>query len=56
MFEEYMTTEICQGYDGTIFAAGHMMITWQALPLTQEDFQVLPKALRRYADPVPPDD
>jgi len=56
MYEQYTTTEICQGFDGTIFAAGHMMLVWQALPLAQEDFQVLPKALRRYADPGPPDD
>jgi hypothetical protein len=51
IFEPYMTTEIIQGFDGTIFAAGHMALTWHALPLTQEDFQILPKALRRYPDP-----
>jgi hypothetical protein len=51
MYEEFMTTEICQGYDGTIFPAGHMMLTWHGLPLLQEDFQILPKALRRYPDP-----
>ena len=56
MYEEHVTTEICQGFDGTIFAAGHMMLIWQGLPLAQEDFQVLPKALRRYADPGSPDD
>jgi hypothetical protein len=51
MYEEFMTTEICQGFDGTIFAAGHMMLTWHEMSLSQEDFQVLPKALRRYPDP-----
>jgi hypothetical protein len=27
------------------------MLTWHGLPLSQEDFQILPKALRRYPDP-----
>lgn len=51
MYEEYMTTEICQGFDGTIFAAGHMMLTWHGIPLSHEDFQVLPMSMRRYRDP-----
>jgi len=54
IYEEYMTTEICQGFDGTIFAAGHMWLTWHALPLTQEDFQILPVALRKYQAPANP--
>jgi len=51
IYEEYMTTEICQGFDGTIFAAGHMHLTWHDIPLAQEDFQVLPKVMRKYPDP-----
>ena len=51
MYHEYMTTEICQGFDGTIHAAGHMTLTWHGIVLDQEDFQVLPKALRRYQEP-----
>ena len=51
MSQDYMTTEICFGFDGTVFAAGHMMLTWHEISLFQEDFQVLPKSLRRYPDP-----
>ena len=51
MYEPLHTTEICQGFDGTIFAAGRMMLIWHGLQLTQEDFQVLPTALRRYQGP-----
>ena len=51
MRDEELTTEIAHGYDGTIFAAGHMMLNWHGVVLSQEDFQVLPKALRRYPDP-----
>lgn len=51
MNESYMDTQICQGFDGTIFAAGHMWLNWHHIPLNQEDFQILPKALRHYPDP-----
>jgi hypothetical protein len=51
MYEPYMDTQICQGFDGTIFAAGHMWLNWHGIPLSQEDFQILPKALRKYPDP-----
>lgn len=51
MYEPYMDTLICQGFDGTIFAAGHMHLTWHNIPLTQDDFQILPVALRKYQDP-----
>lgn len=36
------------GYDGTFFAAGEMVVNWFGIPLTHEDFQVLPRAARRY--------
>jgi hypothetical protein len=51
MYEPYMDLQICQGFDGTIFAAGHMWLNWHGIPLTQEDFQILPHALRKYPDP-----
>ncbi len=51
MYEPYMDLQICQGFDGTILAAGHMWLTWHGIALTQEDFQILPKALRKYPDP-----
>jgi hypothetical protein len=49
--EPVITTEIAQGYDGTIMAAGHMYLNWHGVALTQEDFQILPKSLRKYPDP-----
>ncbi|WP_305541311.1 hypothetical protein [Methylobacterium sp. NEAU K] len=49
MHEESIVTEICHGYDGTIFAAGHMMLNWHSVPLSQEDFQILPVSQRKYS-------
>lgn len=51
MYEPYMDLQICQGFDGTIFGAGHMWLNWHGIQLTQEDLQILPKALRKYPDP-----
>jgi hypothetical protein len=51
MYEPTMTTELCFTYDGSVFAAGYKMIPWHQLRLHDEDFQVLPKALRKYPDP-----
>ena len=51
MHPEIVQTEICFGYDGTVIAAGHMMAHWQNLPLSQEDFQVLPVHARKYSYP-----
>jgi len=51
MYEPYMDIQICQGFDGTIFAAGHMWLNWHGIALSQEDFQILPKSLRKYPDP-----
>lgn len=51
MHEPHIEIQICQGYDGTLFAAGHLMLNWHGIALTQEDFQVIPAALRRYPDP-----
>ena len=41
--EPYMDTQICQAFDGTIFAAGHMQLTWHELPLSQEDSRFFPR-------------
>ncbi|MBT2298870.1 hypothetical protein J7E70_00185 [Variovorax paradoxus] len=49
--ESHIEIQICQGYDGTLFAAGHLMLNWHGIPLVQEDFQVIPAALRKYPDP-----
>lgn len=54
MHSPAITTEICHGYDGTIFGAGHMMLNWHQLSITQEDLQILPVALRKYPDPGEP--
>lgn len=51
MFQPQMDLQILQGFDGTIFAAGHMWLIWHGIKLEQEDFQILPKHLRKYPDP-----
>lgn len=51
MFEPHLDVQICHGYDGTIFAAGHMCLNWHGIQLEQEDYQVLPRHLRKYPDP-----
>ena len=51
MHEPHIEIQICQGYDGTIFAAGHLLLNWHGIPIAQEDLQVLPAALRKYPDP-----
>jgi hypothetical protein len=48
MHEEEITAEICHGYDGTVFAAGHTRLNWHGIALTQEDYQLLPKNMRKY--------
>ncbi len=40
--------KIFQGYDGTIFAAGHLQLYWHGRNLSPEDFQVLPPLERRF--------
>ncbi|MBA2560627.1 MAG: hypothetical protein H0V07_12235 [Propionibacteriales bacterium] len=50
MHEVYMDMQICQGYDGSIHAAGHLWLNWHQVPLAQEDFQMLPSGLRRFPD------
>jgi hypothetical protein len=42
---------VCHGYDGTFFAAGHVFAAWHGIPLSHEDIQPLPRALRTYPDP-----
>ncbi|RCW80163.1 hypothetical protein C7476_115128 [Phyllobacterium bourgognense] len=51
IYEPYMDLQICQGFDGTIFAAGHMWLNWHGIKLEQEDFQILPRHLRKYPRP-----
>lgn len=40
--------KIFQGYDGTMFAAGHLQLYWHGKSLAQEDFQVLAPLERRF--------
>lgn len=51
MYAPYMDIQIFQGFDGTIAGAGHMLLNWHRIPISQEDLQILPKALRKYPDP-----
>ena len=48
MHDASITAEIAHGYDGTIIAAGHLFLSWQGVQLSQEDYQVIPKMMRRY--------
>jgi Methyltransferase FkbM domain len=50
LYEPKMIIEIFQGYDGTIFPVGSVALYWLGVPLSFEDFQVLPRAMRRYRD------
>ena len=48
MYEPAFETKIFQMYDGTFGFAGNMHMLWHNIPLSQEDFQVLPVHLRRF--------
>ena len=45
-------TKIFQGYDGTLFLAGCDELLWKGIPISQEDIQVLPSAMRRHFEPL----
>jgi hypothetical protein len=45
---------IFQGFDSTIFVTGMERLIWSDVTLTQEDFQVLPQAARRFKDALDP--
>lgn len=47
-FQAHLQSRLFQGFDGELIVAGYRKLHWQNLPFTQEDIQVLPKALRRY--------
>ena len=48
MYESTQDLQLCHGYDGTVFAAGNMMLNWHGITLEQEDLQVLPANMRRF--------
>lgn len=50
MHECVYDIEIFHGYDGTFYAAGHLWLNWHNVTLEQEDFQVLPKSMRRFTE------
>lgn len=39
---------IFQGYDGTVFVVGMDRLLWLDLPVTSDDFQILPKSARKW--------
>ena len=47
-FNPHLQTRLFQGYDGELILAGYQRLHWPGLPMTAEDVQVLPKALRQY--------
>lgn len=48
-------SKLFQGYDGTLILTGCQELLWKAVPIAQEDIQVLPKAMRHYFEPLPTD-
>jgi hypothetical protein len=46
-FTEF-TTELFQGYDGCLFAAGFDTLIWQGKKIDHEALQIIPKHLRKY--------
>jgi hypothetical protein len=47
-FVPHLQSRLFQGFDGELILAGYQKLHWPNLPFTQEQIQVLPKALRRY--------
>jgi hypothetical protein len=47
-FNGSLQSRLFQGFDGELIVSGYRKLHWPNLPFTQEDIQVLPKALRRY--------
>ncbi|MDP1964218.1 MAG: hypothetical protein Q8K93_18695 [Reyranella sp.] len=41
-------TRLFQGYDGTFYAAGNLMVQWKQIPFQQDELQILPRAMRKY--------
>jgi hypothetical protein len=52
LYQPLQDGRIFSGYDGTIHVVGMDKLFWQGIALSQEDFQLLPKAARvyRYAE------
>ena len=48
------TTELFQGYDGTMFTAGLDVLVWQGQKIDHEALQIVPKDLRKYPPPKLP--
>lgn len=43
-------TYLFSGYDGTVFISGYQGLPWHNIPVTKNDFQVLPNFLRKFPD------
>jgi hypothetical protein len=41
-------TLLWQGYDGTFWATGNLNIVWKGAPIGPDEFQVLPRSMRRF--------
>jgi hypothetical protein len=46
-----LTAELFQGYDGSLFVAGHDMLIWRDMKIDREALQIIPKGLRKYPPP-----
>ena len=43
-------THLFSGYDGTVFTNGYQGLPWHNIPVKSDDFQILPKFLRKFPD------
>jgi hypothetical protein len=46
-----LTTELFQGFDGSLFVAGHDMLIWHGKKIDHEALQIIPKNRRKYPPP-----
>ncbi len=50
--QQQYATKLFQLYDGTLVMAGVTTLMWHGVPITHEDIQPLPRALRKFPDKV----
>ena len=50
MYQPYLDGRIFHGYDSYIHIVGMEALLWSGIQVSSEDFQVIPKAIRRFGD------
>ena len=51
-----LITYVFQGFDGHIFVQGHQRLIWHGLDFQEDDLQLLPAALQKFAPSFSPDE